>query len=295
MGKKDDESEEQPDSENKQSSEENKNIEETKEENEEQKEKKKEEETEKLRKVIKVDDESKKDNEDKEENELDTDTSSREGLEQKRAVLQSIKDFDFQIKKNQEEITGLNKKLDSVSKDLDDLVSLYEIVSEQMNPFVGLSKVTKKRIDALENFTHEIEVLKERTGELESFAERSGAKLKSISEGDISADTIDTDEILEGTDIDENEGAEIEELSEETPENKPEETGEEDSKDDSIKDLDKKVEITKEVQNIEENNMSWDNFSDEEIDRIIEMSLGNLSIDSRINMIIDDFIENLKG
>jgi flagellar protein FlaC len=108
--------------------------------------------------------------------------SSREELEQKRAILQSIKDFDFQIKKNQEEITGLNKKLESVTKDLDDLVSLYEIVSEQMNPFVGLSKVTKKRIDALENFTKEIEDLNNRMGDLESFAEQAGANIQSIKE-----------------------------------------------------------------------------------------------------------------
>jgi len=141
----------------------------------------------------------------------DGEPSTRENLEQKRAILQSIKDFDFQIKKNQEEITTLNKKIESVTKDLDDLVSLYEIVSEQMNPFVGLSKVTKKRIDALENFTKEIEELNNRIGDLESFAEQAGANIQSIKElktegsngekratgrgGDISND--DLDEIIE--------------------------------------------------------------------------------------------------
>lgn len=114
--------------------------------------------------------------------EATTGTTTRESLEQKRAILQSIKDFDFQIKKNQEEIGGLNQKLDSLSKDLDDLVSLYEIVSEQMNPFVGLSKVTKKRIDALENFTKEIESLKTRVGDLESFAEQTGVKIEDFRE-----------------------------------------------------------------------------------------------------------------
>jgi len=103
--------------------------------------------------------------------------TSREALEQKRAMLQSIKDFDFQIKKNQEDINNLNQKLDAMSKDLDDLVSLYEIVSEQMNPFVGLSKVTKKRLDSLENFTKEIDTIKNRVGDLESFSERMGMKV----------------------------------------------------------------------------------------------------------------------
>ena len=142
---------------------------------------------EELRKVIKVDNneenkQQEKKDETPEENTLtdNEETPTRETLEQKRAILQSIKDFDFQIKKNQEEIAALNKKLDSVSKDLDDLVSLYEIVSEQMNPFVGLSKVTKKRIEALENFTKEIEDLKTRLGDLEAFAEQTGVDLQSF-------------------------------------------------------------------------------------------------------------------
>jgi archaeal flagellar protein FlaC len=107
-----------------------------------------------------------------------SDLTSRESLEQRRAILQSIKDFDFQIKKGQEDINTINQRLESISKDLDDLVSLYEIVSEQMNPFVGLSKVTKKRLDSLENFTKEIDALKTRIGDLESFAGRPGMKLE---------------------------------------------------------------------------------------------------------------------
>jgi hypothetical protein len=42
-----------------------------------------------------------------------------------------------------------------------------------MNPFVGLSKVTKKRIDALENFTKEVDSVKIRMGELESVIEKN--------------------------------------------------------------------------------------------------------------------------
>ncbi len=104
--------------------------------------------------------------------------SAKGALELKREILQRIKDFDFQIKKNHEELENLNQRLDSVTKDLDDLVSLYEIVSEQMNPFVGLSSVTKKRIEALENYTTEIESVKQRLAELEAFAEKFGVKLK---------------------------------------------------------------------------------------------------------------------
>jgi len=173
--------------------------------------------TDNLRKVIKVnqqDDPEKSTETKKEIQELDdSETPTRDSLEQKRAILQSIKDFDFQIKKNSEDITSINKKLESVSKDLDDLVSLYEIVSEQMNPFVGLSKVTKKRIDALENFTKEIDDLKERMSDLESFAEKAGLDfveikaLGSISEkenieADISNSPVKISQDLSANDID---------------------------------------------------------------------------------------------
>ena len=94
--------------------------------------------------------------------------STREELEQKRAILQRIKDFDFQIKKNQQDINSVGEKISALSKDLDDLVSLYEIVSEQMNPFVGLSKVTKKRLESLENITREVDTLKDKLSTLES-------------------------------------------------------------------------------------------------------------------------------
>lgn len=96
-----------------------------------------------------------------------TTLSSRDELEQKRTILQRIKDFDFQIRKNQQDISAVSDKMHALSKDLDDLVSLYEIVSEQMNPFVGLSKVTKKRLESLENITKEVDALKEKLSMIE--------------------------------------------------------------------------------------------------------------------------------
>lgn len=100
--------------------------------------------------------------------------------EETRNILQSIKNFDLQIMKNQEDIGKLFKKLDGLSNDLDDLVSLYEIVSEHMNPFVGLSKVTKKRIDALENFTQEVEACKTRISDLETILEENKIDIGSL-------------------------------------------------------------------------------------------------------------------
>lgn len=104
--------------------------------------------------------------------------------------------------KNQEDIGKLFKKLDGLGNDLDDLVSLYEIVSEQMNPFVGLSKVTKKRIDALENFTQEVESIKTRMNDLESILEENHiniGKLKTINTSTKSVITNDTSDLGEET------------------------------------------------------------------------------------------------
>ncbi len=216
--------------------------------------KEKTEDVESLRKVIKLDSnkENEKDNEDSspdqnsssdenqtKEDEADTtdinDSPSietlqeqptsnlgREALEQRRAVLQSIKDFDFQIKKNRDDIGNITKKMDALSKDLDDLVSLYEIVSEQMNPFVGISKVTKKRLDMLENFTKSIDELRQRLDTIESGGIMIQHPVKS------------------------------------------------DNKDIS------------------------DQLSENELDKIIEMSIGQISVDNKIDNIIDEFIETLK-
>lgn len=156
--------------------------------------------------------------------------SSREELEQKRAILQRIKDFDFQIKKNQQDINSVGEKITALSKDLDDLVSLYEIVSEQMNPFVGLSKVTRKRLESLENITKEVDTLKEKLSTIES-----GAGIQTVQKSQV--ETI-------------------------------------------------------------EPNFEMD-LSDQDINRIIELSFSELApeatVENKIDTAIDVFIENLKA
>jgi len=153
----------------------------------------KKQEVEKLRTVIKVNTEEtatkpeKKEEKSKEKAEVAAKTpppdaampeDAKSELEQRRNILRSIKDFDFLIKKNQEDIGKLSEQVNGLTNDLDDLVSLYEIVSEQMNPFVGLSKVTKKRLDALENFTKEVEEVKTKIGDMESEMEKIRGAVK---------------------------------------------------------------------------------------------------------------------
>ena len=309
MGKKGNESAEQPDSE---SAEQPKSEPETPENVEEEK----KEDVEKLRKVIKVDDgkeEKKKEDAPKQEEtgeEPNLEDASREGLEQKRAILQSIKDFDFQIKKNQEEITAVNTKLDAVSKDLDDLVSLYEIVSEQMNPFVGLSKVTKKRLDALETFTKEIDDLKNRVGDIESFAVRSGADLKTI--GQEKQKELQNPEILEG-DLESQETFIPEMEGVEPAVNMPKSADKEEAQTESdkeIKELTEK-EIKVEIESIKEEEKTvekpvtttateipktnFNTYADSDIDVILDKALSAMSLDYKIDRFLDEFIESLKA
>lgn len=84
-------------------------------------------------------------------------------------VDKQLSKLEVEISKNRDMIKSLENKIENLNKDLDDLVSLYEIVSEQMNPFVGLSKVTKQRLEALEKFTEEFENIKNRLEDLEAF------------------------------------------------------------------------------------------------------------------------------
>jgi flagellar protein FlaC len=240
-----------------------------------------------IRRVIKVNEDSSQSEEKKEETSTeqkkedapskdDTKNSSSEGsreeLEKKRDLLQNIKDFDFQIKKNQEGVESLSQKIDMLTKDLDDLVSLYEIVSEQMNPFVGLSKVTKKRIDALETFTNEIEELKTRMDDVESsIVKGKPSLLKSKSE------TPDT--ALKKTD----------DIS--TPSEEIDDTKEPDIPDEgNIKDPDDSKRET-----IEYNNqLDPESISEYDIEKIIGNAFGELIVEQKIDTMINDFLLNLK-
>ncbi|HIH00222.1 MAG TPA: hypothetical protein HA258_06510 [Thermoplasmata archaeon] len=184
--------------------------------------------------------------------------TAREDLEQRRTILQNMKDFDFQIKKNQEEITNIHQKVESLSKDLDDLVSLYEIVSEQMNPFVGLSKVTKKRLDALENIIKEVDGVKTRIGDLESNLDKNGGIIKNSSTSIAQRPTTET-------------------------QTKPEAiiTG-------------STSHTTLEIQPVRIPTTTVESLNDNELDTLLNKSLESLLMEQNIDTMINDFFITLK-
>ncbi|MCK5111931.1 MAG: hypothetical protein KAQ84_00165 [Thermoplasmatales archaeon] len=95
-----------------------------------------------------------------------SDSSEKRDINPEKEI-HDMKELDSQIKENNDLIRKLEEKVGSISEDMNDLIGLYEIVSGQMNPFVGLSKVTKKRLDVLENFGKEIVTLRNRLDNLE--------------------------------------------------------------------------------------------------------------------------------
>jgi len=243
--------------------------------------------------------------------------SSREDLEQRRNMLQSIKDFDFQIKKNQEDIGKMNEKLDGLTKDLDDLVSLYEIVSEQMNPFVGLSKVTKKRIDALENFTQEIEEIKLRMGDVESVVEKGVGGIKRLtknfdkkvikkesnelpSKSESKNDSIEDSTEDTKNDTTKEEVKVEEEIKEEAVEQSDLTVSEPEIKTEDIPNepiskpnnhIDKSVSIPT---TLNENQFVAADLSDNDLDKILNKTLENIIAEQNIDNMINDFLLNLK-
>ena len=233
---------------------------------------------------------------------------SREDLEQRRNMLQTIKDFDFQIKKNQEDIGKMVEKLDGLTKDLDDLVSLYEIVSEQMNPFVGLSKVTKKRIDALENFTKEIEDIKERMGDVESVVEKEVGGIKRLTKKlddgpemekiDTSTDTASEDIKRETETQVEDEDNSSEEISSETavePEVETPNISENDTPSNS--NVDTEIHITQPSSSLSathDTSVGNDAFSEDTLDTLLIQSLESLMVEQNIEHMINEFLLSLK-
>lgn len=80
---------------------------------------------------------------------------------------QDKKIIEEKISNNSSAIKEIQERTDSIAENVDDLVSLYEIVSVEMNPFVGLSKITRKRLDALEHIDKDFAELKARIEDLE--------------------------------------------------------------------------------------------------------------------------------
>ncbi|AKG90729.1 Putative archaeal flagellar protein C [Geoglobus ahangari] len=70
--------------------------------------------------------------------------------------------MDISMSNLKKEIDGLRDEMKKIEESMKDMMALYEVVSAQINPFVGSSKATKlsfERIDELEKKIEEFEEL----------------------------------------------------------------------------------------------------------------------------------------
>ncbi len=70
--------------------------------------------------------------------------------------------MDISMSNLKKEIDGLREEMKKIEESMKDMMALYEVVSAQINPFVGSSKATKlsfERIDELERKVEEFEEL----------------------------------------------------------------------------------------------------------------------------------------
>ncbi len=104
-----------------------------------------------------------------EEEEKSTSSQSTAGDETIEKIMERLNDIDNKLPRLDIAINNLKKEIDSLKQDLQkmdeslkDMMALYEVVSSQINPFVGSSKVTTlsiQRLDNMEKQLRELEVL----------------------------------------------------------------------------------------------------------------------------------------
>jgi hypothetical protein len=228
---------------------------------------------------------------------------AREDLEQRRMILQNLKDFDFQLKKNQEDVTHINEKVEGLSKDLDDLVSLYEIVSEQMNPFVGLSKVTKKRLDALENITTEVDTMKTKLKDMEAVFEKGGISLPTTPSKDTKPATLEPPPTTTAPPVTTTPAPPTPPQTAPTPDNKPTSQAPPGTPPPYTPELTPTPPMPTTIPQITptptafqpiQNQPPLPSLSDTDLDILLTKALESFIIDQQIDTIMNDFIHNLK-
>ena len=124
--------------------------------------KKKEEEEEE------IEEEEEEEDEEEEEQEEEETRSSGGSDETVEKIMERLNEIDNKLPRIDIAINNLKKEVDSLKQDLQkmddslkDMLTLYEVVSSQINPFVGSSKVTALSIQRLDNMEKELRELEQ--------------------------------------------------------------------------------------------------------------------------------------
>ncbi len=117
---------------------------------------------------IEEEEEEEEDEEEQEEEETRSSSSSGGSDETVEKIMERLNEIDNKLPRIDIAINNLKKEVDSLKQDLQkmddslkDMLTLYEVVSSQINPFVGSSKVTALSIQRLDNMEKELRELEQ--------------------------------------------------------------------------------------------------------------------------------------
>ena len=89
-------------------------------------------------------------------------------------LLAKIEELESKLPKIEMMITNLRKEnetlresIDRINENFQDIMALYEVVSNQINPFIGISKITAASMEKLEKLEHETKILRKKIDELQ--------------------------------------------------------------------------------------------------------------------------------
>lgn len=109
-----------------------------------------------------------------EEEDVETETEDEETVAVDEEILAKIEELESKFPKLETMITNLRKEneslrdnLDRINENFHDIMALYEVVSNQINPFIGASKITTASIERLEKLEYETEILKKKIEDLQ--------------------------------------------------------------------------------------------------------------------------------
>ncbi|RUM33626.1 MAG: flagellar protein C [Archaeoglobus sp.] len=122
----------------------------------------------------KAEDEPEEESQEEEEVKEEPETTSKGSDETVEKIMEErLNDIDNKLPRIDIAINNLKKEVDSLKQDLQkmddslkDMMTLYEVVSSQINPFVGSSKVTALSIQRLDNIENELRRLEQLVGDV---------------------------------------------------------------------------------------------------------------------------------
>ncbi len=106
-------------------------------------------------------DEEEEESEDSKSKESESDETIEKIMERLNEIDNKLPRIDISINNLKKEIDSLKQDLQKMDDSLKDMMALYEVVSSQINPFVGSSKVTALSIQRLDNMERELKELEQ--------------------------------------------------------------------------------------------------------------------------------------